>query len=169
MLLGLREYKEFPLQNVADSDLVLPEALGEGERSPDEEEEKESLDDERIEKLISRFREILGDRVAEVRITDRLTNSVARLVDAKGSLGQEMQRVYRMMDREYQIPKKILEINPSHNILKRVSDLQEDDPRVKLIVEQIFDSTLLIEGLHPDPAAMIPRIQKLIESILDGK
>lgn len=168
MLLGLREYKEFPLQNVADSDLVLPEASGEGETSPDE-KEKESLDDERIEQLLGRFREILGDRVAEVRVTDRLTNSVARLVDAKGSLGQEMQRVYRMMDREYQIPKKILEINPSHIILKRVSDLQEDDPLVKLIVEQIFDSTLLIEGLHPDPAAMIPRVQKLIESALGGK
>jgi len=168
MLLGLREYKEFPLQNVAASDLVLPEVTEEGEKCLDE-EEKETLNDEGIEKLLGRFQEVLGDRVEEVRVTDRLTNSVARLVDAKGSLGQEMQRVYRMMDREYQIPKKILEINPSHIILKRISDLQEDDPLVPLIVEQIFDSTLLIEGLHPDPAAMIPRVQKLIETVLDGK
>jgi molecular chaperone HtpG len=74
-----------------------------------------------------------------------------------------------MMDKEYQIPKKVLEINPSHPILKGVSELGEDDPLTELVVEQIFDSTLLIEGLHPDPAGMIPRIQQLLESVLDGK
>jgi molecular chaperone HtpG len=168
MLLGLREYKEFPLQNVADSDLVLPETK---EQSSAEAslEDQQSLNDEQIDGLVARFQKVLGDRVAEVRVTDRLTNSVARLVDAKGSLGQELQRVYRMMDKEYQIPKKVLEINPSHPILKGVSELGEDDPLTELVVEQIFDSTLLIEGLHPDPAGMIPRIQQLLESVLDGK
>ena len=112
---------------------------------------------------------ILGERIAEVRVTDRLTNSVARLVDPKGALGQELQRVYRMMDREYQIPKKILEINPSHVILKQLSQLAEDDLLGEMIIEQIFESTLLIEGLHPDPASMIPRIQQLMESALEGK
>lgn len=168
MLLGLREYKEFLLQNVADSDLVLPEVQG-GEETAEENEDLEPLDEERIEGLLSRFRSILGDKVAEVRATDRLTNSISRLVDAKGSLGQEMQRVYRMMDREYQIPKKILEINPSHNILKQLSELEEKDPLTKLIVEQIFENTLLIEGLHPDPASMIPGIQELIKSALERK
>jgi len=167
MLLGLREYKEYQFQNVADSDMVLPETPEEGEISPEADEEP--LTEDRVEKLIASFQTILEDRVSSVRVTDRLTNSVARLVDAKGSLGQEMQRVYRMMDREYQIPKKVLEINPSHTILKRVSDLPDGDPLLKLVVEQIFDSTLLIEGLHPDPASMIPRIQELIESALNGK
>jgi molecular chaperone HtpG len=168
MLLGLREYKEFPLQNVADSDLVLPEVQV-NQENEDGGEDRESLDGEGIEGLLERFRKVLKDQVEEVRATDRLTNSIARLVDAKGSLGQEMQRVYRMMDREYQIPKKILEINPSHHILKQVSELEEDNPLIKLIIEQIFESTLLIEGLHPDPPAMIPRIQQLMESSLKGK
>jgi molecular chaperone HtpG len=108
----------------------------------------------------------LGDKVSGVQTTERLTNSIARLVDAKGALGQEMQRVYRMMDRDYQIPKKILEINPDHTIIQKVSSLEKDDPRLVLIVEQIFDSLLLIEGLHPDPAAMIPRIQEMMEITL---
>jgi molecular chaperone HtpG len=167
MLLGLREYKEFPLQNVADSDLILPET--QEEDSDVGIDDKDPLADEHLEQLLSRFQDILGDRIIEVRVTDRLTNSVARLVDAKGSLGQELQRVYRMMDREYQIPKKVLEINPSHPILKGLSELKKDDPFANLVVEQIFDSTLLIEGLHPDPAAMIPRIQQLLESVLDKK
>ena len=114
------------------------------------------------------FKDILGERISDVRITDRLTNSVARLVDAKGSLGQEMQRVYRIMDKDYQIPKKVLEINPDHPILQKISHLPEDDNRRELIVAQVFESTLLIEGLHPDPASMIPRIQQLMESALQG-
>jgi molecular chaperone HtpG len=167
MLLGLREYKEFPLQNVADSDLELPETQQEAETEASLEDQG-SLTDDQIDQVVGRFQKVLGDRVAEVRVTERLTNSVARLVDAKGSLGQELQRVYRMMDKEYQIPKKVLEINPSHPILKGVSALREDDPLADLVVEQIFESALLIEGLHPDPAAMIPRIQQLLEFALDG-
>jgi len=163
LLLGLRDYKEYPLQNVTDSDLVLPEETSEREEG---EEPSSPLPDEQIQTLVDTFKEILADKVSDVRTTDRLTNSVARLVDTKGSLGQEMQRVYRMMDKEYQIPKKILEINPDHPILKQVVLLGNDNSLTGLVVEQIFESTLLIEGLHPDPAAMIPRIQQLMESAL---
>ncbi|MFN2282612.1 MAG: molecular chaperone HtpG, partial [Anaerolineales bacterium] len=131
--------------------------------------EDQDLTDEGLEELIDSFKAVLGDRVSDVRVTDRLTNSIARLVDAKGSLGQEMQRVYRMMDRDYQFPKKILEINPGHPILKRITTLPEENPLRDLVIEQIFDSTLLIEGLHPDPASMIPRIQQLMDAALDGK
>ncbi len=166
MLLGLREYKDKPLQNVADSDLQLPDQSEEVEQQ--DEEKPPPLSDDAVENLIKTFQDILGDRITEVRVTDRLTSSVARLVDAKGSLGQEMQRVYRMMDRDYQIPKKVLEINPEHNILQKMSQLSDDDYRRELIAEQIFESTLLIEGLHPDPASMIPRIQELMESALNG-
>lgn len=163
LLLGLRDYKEYPLQNVADSDLVLPEETTEGEEG---EEPSSPLPDEQIQTLVDTFKEILADKVSDVRTTDRLTNSVARLVDTKGSLGQEMQRVYRMMDREYKIPKKILEINPNHPIMKQLILLESDNSLTALVVEQIFESALLIEGLHPDPAAMIPRIQQLMESAL---
>jgi len=166
MLLGLREYKEFSLQNVAASDLNLPEQSEGVEKK--EQEKPPSLSDEAVDGLLNIFKDFLGEKVSDVRITDRLTNSVARLVDAKGSLGQEMQRVYRIMDRDYQIPKKVLEINPDHPILQKISQLPEDDHRRELIVEQVFESALLIEGLHPDPASMIPRIQQLMESSLDG-
>ncbi|TFG49578.1 MAG: molecular chaperone HtpG [Anaerolineales bacterium] len=165
MLLGLREYKEFTLQNVAASDLTFPDQ--DKVESEIKAEPSSLLSEEHLDKLLKTFHDILGERITEVRLTDRLTNSVARLVDAKGSLGQEMQRVYRMMDREYKAPKKILEINPGHPILKELSKLPAENPLTTLIVEQIFESTLLIEGLHPDPASMIPRIQQLMELALN--
>jgi molecular chaperone HtpG len=163
LLLGLREYKDFPLQNVADSDLELPSPLDEKEQ---EEEVPVPLPDEIIDHLISGFKELLGDKVIDVRTTNRLTNSLARMVDAEGSLRQEMQRVYRLMDREYQIPKKVLEINPSHPIIKKLAHLEDNNQLKILIIEQIFESTLLIEGLHPDPASMTTLVEDLIENAL---
>ena len=77
-----------------------------------------------------------------------------------------MQRVYRMMDKNFEIPKKVLELNPNHKIILGLAKLQEGDPRFNLIAEQIYENTLLIEGLHPDPVSMVGRIQDLIASTL---
>jgi molecular chaperone HtpG len=166
MILGLREYEGIPLQNVADSDLEFPEPPKGDE---EDHETSPSLSEESLTRLIGKFKEVLGDKVSDVRKTDRLSNSVARLVDPEGSLGQEMQRVYMMMDREFQIPKKVLEINPSHPLLLKLSDLQDGNELAGIVVEQIFDSTLLLEGLHPDPSSMIPRIQKLMEGAISAE
>jgi molecular chaperone HtpG len=167
MLLGLKEYKEIPLQNVAESNIELPEPLDqEGENEA--KEHHEPLSEDKLSTLIERFKEILGDRVIDVRSTDRLTKSVARLVDVEGSLGQEVQRVYRMMNRDFQFPKKILEINNTHPILIGLTQLSDDSGLEKNIIEQIFESALLIEGLHPDPASMIFRIQQIMEASMNS-
>jgi molecular chaperone HtpG len=115
---------------------------------------------------VDRFKEQLGERVTDVRTTDRLTDSVARLVDPEGTLNQEMQRVYRLMDRDYEVPKKVLELNPRHPVLAKLNQMPTDDGLSALVIEQIYDSALLIEGLHPDPASMLPRIQELMEKAL---
>ncbi|MFO8036093.1 MAG: molecular chaperone HtpG [Anaerolineales bacterium] len=168
MLMGIREYKEHPLKNVADSDLELPTPPSEEEAQDKEEKDREpSLSDETLSQLLDHFKETLGDRVVDVRTTDRLTSSVARLVDPEGTMGQEMQRVFKMMDRDFKIPKKILELNAKHPIVKRLGRLDDGHELLGTIIEQIFESALLIEGLHPDPAAMIPRIQTLMESALE--
>jgi molecular chaperone HtpG len=75
-----------------------------------------------------------------------------------------MQRVYRMLDREFTAPKKVLELNPSHPILLSLSTMPPGDALAALVIEQLYEDALLIEGLHPDPAGMIERIQKLMEA-----
>ncbi len=162
MLLGLREFGDYQLQNVAAPDLELPAV----EEAPEDEPAPEALPEKDFEKIIERFKWHLGERVTDVRATDRLSDSVARLVDPEGSLGQEMQRVYRLVDREYEVPKKVLELNPSHPIVMKLHELPGDDDRNATIIEQIYESALLIEGLHPDPASMLPRIQALMEAAL---
>ena len=77
-----------------------------------------------------------------------------------------MQRVYRMLNREFEAPKKVLELNPRHPILLRLNALPAGDPLGALVIEQVYEDALLIEGLHPDPASMIERIQKLMEAAI---
>lgn len=168
MLMGIDEYRDFPLQNVADSDLELP-VPPESETDQEDEEagdQEPDLEEEKLVSLLDSFKSTLGERVADVRTTDRLNASVARLVDPEGAMGQEMQRVYKMMDRDFQIPKKVLEINPDHDIIKHLGRIDNGQEVVETVMEQIYESALLIEGIHPDPAGMIPRIQTLMEKAL---
>jgi len=171
MLMGIDEFQDYSFQNVADSDLELPvppEAEKDKKGEKDEDQEP-ALEEERLGSLLASFRTTLGERVADVRTTDRLNTSVARLVDPEGAMGQEMQRVYKMMDRDFQIPKKVLEINPNHAIIKRLGRIDDGHGVVETVMEQIYESALLIEGIHPDPAGMIPRIQKLMERALKDR
>ena len=91
---------------------------------------------------------------------------MARLVEPEGSLNPEMQRVYKYLGKDFEIPKKILELNPAHPILKSLLALDADSDLQKLVIEQILDSALLVEGLHPDPSSMVARMQDIIQAAL---
>ncbi len=161
MLVRLKDYRDHPLQNVASADLSMPEEPIEGEDQQIKPTEQDFTN------LIDLFKDQLGDQVTAVRLTDRLVDSPARLVDPEGTLDQEIQYVYRYLDKDFEIPKKTLELNPRHSIIKRLNELSQEDSLVPLIITQIYEDALLIEGLHPDPAGMITRIQELIEAALD--
>ena len=161
VLLSLTEYKEHKFANAAAEtpEGVQPEETGA--------EGPEALQSELADSLITRFKEVLGDKVTDVRSTDRLTDSPARLVDKEGSIQQEVQRVYRMLRQEFKVPEQILEINLSHDLIKKLAALPPDDPRSALIINQTYENALLIEGMHADPAGMIERIQQIMLSSLD--
>jgi len=160
MLMQLKDYKDHKLVNVADAD--LPEA----DLEEEPEETKAGLNEADVSDLVSRFKAVLGDRVSEVRTTTRLSDSPARLVDPEGAPDQSVQRVYQMMDKKFELPKKVMELNPRHEIIKKLSHLPEGDAKFELIAEQLYENTLLIEGLHPDPVSMVGRIQDLISRAL---
>ena len=159
MLMGLRKYKDLELKNVAQADVDTTE-------KPKEEAEAQKIPEDDFRTLIERFKQVLGERVTDVRASSRLSQSVARLVDPDGALNPELQRVYKFIGNEYEVPKKVLELNPSHVILKKLIGIKTESELQTLIIEQIYDSALLIEGLHPDPSSMAPRIQEIIEAAL---
>ena len=78
-----------------------------------------------------------------------------------------MARLRRMMERDTSVPPKLLELNRGHQLvadLARLVEEQPDSPLVPLLVEQLHDNALLLEGLHPNPAAMVGRLQALMEA-----
>jgi molecular chaperone HtpG len=161
VVLSLTKYKDFDLVNAAAEQ---PETAGEDtEKKP---ETPEALSDADLTSLIDRIKTHLAEKVADVRTTNRLLDSPARLVDKEGSLNQEVQRVYKLLRQEFEVPQKVLEINPAHPLLASLSRLPAEDTRFDLIIDQVYENALLIEGLHPDPAGMVDRIQQLMRAAL---
>jgi hypothetical protein len=78
-----------------------------------------------------------------------------------------MLRVYRLLNEDYEIPPKILEINRRHTLIRNLAQMVAERPRdavIEVAIEQMYENQLLLEGLHPNPPAMIPRLQKLLEA-----
>jgi molecular chaperone HtpG len=166
MMQNLREYDDKTFRNVDDPDLELPVGQEEG----DEKEEVPELNAEDLAKLILRIKEVLGERVVEIQESKVLKDSPCRLVSAESGPERELQRVRRLIEADYKIPPRILEINRGHPLIQNLSSLMQNDfanPIIDLVIEQLFDNLLLLEGLHPNPVQMVPRIQSLLEQATD--
>lgn len=158
MLTSLREYEGKKLRNIDDADLTLP-----GE---DHTVSESSVSDEAFDKLCQQVTAALGERVKEVRASSVLRSNPSRLVSSEDAAGREMQRVQQLLGHETQQTPRILELNRSHPLiagLAKRAEQQESDPVIAAVTEQLYDNALLLEGLHPNPADMVPRIQKLLE------
>lgn len=163
----LKEYKDKPLQNIDDAGLELPEV----EDAPDS-EQTETLSESDLNRFIGRCVTTLGERVVEVRASKLLQKSPVRLVTPEGTPDREMQRLYRFLDQEYEIPKRILEVNPRHPLIVDLAQLVTANPQagiIDLAIEQLYSSALVQEGLHPDPAEMLPRIETLMAMAAAGE
>jgi len=162
MLMGLHKFKDFELKNVAQAEIDTTQ-------KPKDQPEAEKIPDSDFNSLVEHFKHVLGDNVIDVRASNRLYESVARLADADANANPELQRVYKYLGKEYEIPKKILELNPAHPILKNLLKLESGSNLQNIIIEQIYDSALLVEGLHPDPSSIAERVQQIMEAALAQK
>lgn len=164
MLIGLTGYNGKPLKNVDDADLNLPQT----DKSEEEEAKaEESISKDEFEALMARFKAVLGERIEDVRESKILTGSPCRLVNPAAAINANMYRVQRLLGKDYQVPKKILEINRKNTLIQNLSArlaANGDDPLINPLIEQLYESELVNEGIHPNPADMIPRIHQLMEA-----
>jgi molecular chaperone HtpG len=159
---AIGEYEGKPLKNVDDPGLELP---------VEEEEDDEAVTEVDFDRLTERFKEVLGDRVTEVRESKMLADHPCRLVSPDGGSEWDLQRIRRLLGQEGEIPARILEVNRRHPLIQNLAGLiatQSDERVVDQTIEQLFDNLLLLEGLHPNPAQMVPRIQALLEAATNG-
>jgi HSP90 family molecular chaperone len=158
MVMALREFEGKPLKNVDDAGLEL--------EGMEDQPADGAVAEADFNRLVGRFVKVLNDRVLEVRESRVLKDSPCRLVSAEDAPAREMSRVYRLLGQEYEVPQRILELNRSHPILANLARLVAEAPENPVVddsIELLFESQLLMEGLHPNPTDMIPRLQQLIQ------
>jgi len=158
------KYKELALKSIEHAD---PESLEKFESVVTEEKaEPLSTEDEKaFEKFLERVKEILGDRITEVRISARLSESPCCLANPDGGITSSMQKILQIVSKDASIPKKIFEINKDHKLIRNLLAIYKTssvDEYLTATVEQLFESALLLEGYLKDPHAMVSRIQDIL-------
>jgi molecular chaperone HtpG len=155
----LREFERKPLQAAEKADVNLAE------------KPSDALSEDAAKALASWFKETLGDRVGEVRASQRLVDSSAAVVDSDKFMTSSMRRMMKAMKKEGEAPpsKHDLEINPAHPIITRLEQMrQKDSALAAQVAEQILDNARVAAGLLEDPRAMLKRLNQILEKVLTG-
>ena len=162
---ALQKYKDYELKSVEAIDASKLEKFENVEKA--KKVKKLNKEDEKIfDKLLRRMKDILGDRVTEVKASQRLTDSPSCLVSPDGTMSSGMQKIMQLMNKDMSIPKKVMEVNPDHPLVRdliRIYDTNCKDELLTQVTEQLYESALLTEGYLRDPHVMINRIEKLME------
>ncbi|MCC7325520.1 MAG: molecular chaperone HtpG [Burkholderiales bacterium] len=152
---SLTEFEGKPLRSVAKGALDLGE-LADAEEKAAQEEEATAL-----RPLVERLTKALGERVREVRVTHRLTDSPACLVVGEGELSGNLERLLRSAGQKAPAVVPILEINPRHALVRRIDG--EGEERLAEWAELLLDEAVLAEGAQlPDPAGFVRRLNALM-------
>lgn len=115
-----------------------------------------------LEPVITHIKEVLKDRVKDVLVTSRLTDSPACIVADEQDMGLEMQRILQSAGQQVPLSKPVFEINPEHALIKRLHDIQ-DDSQFELWVTMLFEQAVLAEGGQLDnPADFVNRVNQLL-------
>ena len=166
-LSGVATFKEFELKPVEQVDLSKLDPYKE-ETKKDEVKVKDlSKTDEKIfDKLLQRIKDILGDRVTDVKESRRLHDSASCLVNPDGSMTSHMHKMMQMMNKDLSVPPKVMEINKDHKLIRNLLSIYKNDPQDPFItnaVEQMYESGLLLEGYLNDPHKLVNRINEVLE------
>ncbi len=156
---SLTEFDGKPLKSVAQGELDL------GELEDEEEKKAHEKTNEQFKDLVAKVKEALGDKVAEVRLTHRLTSSPACLVTGEQDMSANLERILRSAGQHVPATKPVFELNPEHPLVARL-EAEDNEELFKDMAEILFDQALLAEGGQlDDPATFVRRLNELLLSM----
>ncbi len=156
MMGSLTEFDGKKMQSVAKGDLDL------GELDTDEDKEEQKKIEEESASIVKQLKEELGDKVEDVRVSHRLTSSASCLILNEHDMALYMQQMLKQAGHEMPSSKPVLEINPTHPLLTRMSE-ETDDDKFKEWASILFDQALLAEGGQlEDPAGFVHKLNSLM-------
>jgi molecular chaperone HtpG len=154
------------------ADQVKPDDLKNLGQKDKTEEAKPEVPELDIAPVIVRFKEILGDRVVDVRPSDRLVDSPACLVGDDAQQSGHIDKIMRMMQKNTDLPRRVLELNPRHRLVQNLARLaQRDahDPFLERACEQLFEGSMLVDGYLADPHRLVERMNAILEDAASTK
>ncbi|WP_312053447.1 molecular chaperone HtpG [Pantoea brenneri] len=155
MMSYLTEFDGKTFQSVSKADDSLSKLA-------DEETEEQKEAEKALEPFVERVKTLLGERVKEVRLTHRLTDTPAIVTTDANEMTTQMAKLFAAAGQEVPEVKYIFEINPDHSLVKRVADTQ-DEARFGEWIELLLDQALLAErGTLDDPNQFIRRMNQLL-------
>ncbi|MCX7726191.1 MAG: molecular chaperone HtpG, partial [Chitinispirillaceae bacterium] len=152
-------YEGKQLKSITQGDLDL------GDLSKEENEVKKKSES-KFKKLTERIKNILADKVKEVKLSNRLKDSPACLVSEANAMGIHMEKFMKAMGQEVPETKRIFEINPEHPVINNLLSIYNREPKSPELddwVNLLYEQALIAEGqLVPDPLEYSKRINKLL-------
>ena len=153
---NLREYKGKIFKMAESADIKI-------DKEKDEKKDENYLKDN--ENLILYLKTIYGERIADVKISKRLVDSPCILSHPNDGPSVQMEKIMKMVNKDYKFSKKIFEINPENKLIKnmvRIHKTTPDSPELKAISLQLLDNMMLREGIIDNIDTIIPRIQDIM-------
>ncbi|MGD8785313.1 MAG: molecular chaperone HtpG [Thioalkalispiraceae bacterium] len=156
MMSYLNEYSDKKFTSVAKGEVDLGELEDKEDKKKEEEASKDYKD------LLDKMKNILGDKVKEVRVSSRLTDSPSCLVVEEHDMAVSMQKLLKQAGHALPDIEPILEINPEHMLVKRLKE-GTDDQHFNDWTHILFDQAMLSEGGQlDDPASFVKRMNELL-------
>ena len=155
----LSEFDGKKLQSVNKGELDLGDIQDEKEKKKSEKKSKAHID------LVKHIKEVLDEKVKEVRVTSRLTTSPACLVSDDNDMGRHLEQILKASGQSIPGAKPILEINPDHPIIQKII-VEKDDDLFSDWSHILFDQALLSEGGQlSDPGNFVNKLNSMIVSM----
>jgi molecular chaperone HtpG len=156
VMANLTEFEGKKLQSVAKGDLDLGKLEDEAEKK---EQEKEA---DEFKELTDKIGKVLGEKVKDVRVTHRLTDSPACLVADPSAMSTNLERLLKAAGHKVPETKPTLEVNPQHPLVRALKD-ESDEKRFADWSHILLDQAVLAEGGQLDePGAFVKRLNELM-------
>lgn len=162
---NLNDFDGKVLQSVAKGQLDLDKLDTEEDKKEQEETSKD------FEPVITQIKEVLKDKVSDVRLSHRLTASPSCLVTEQDAMSLNMERIMKEAGQDMSMmgmggSKPIFEINPEHALVTRLKE-EQDDERFSDLTRILFDQAVLSEGGQlDDPAEFVHNLNGLLQGLL---
>jgi len=158
----LTEFDGKKLQSIAKGELDLSGIGADSKQAAEEEKKEQEEKAKAAEPAIEKIKTSLGEKVKDVRVTDRLTESPACLVSDQFDMSSNMERILKQAGQDVPDMKPILEINPDHELVQRLAKMRSKD-KINDFSSILFDQAILAEGALPeDPAGFVRKVNALL-------